>query len=482
MSKRASSLGLLILILIAAFALRLHSLADQSLWFDETATGVSLRDARLNPQLVEAHSVIYFLMVAPSYAVLPIDFGLRWPSIVAGMLSICVMYRLGKRISGERAGLIAAALFAISPYFIHYSREVRHYALVALLTLVTLWLALRLKPHRRWASILFVMTAVLLAGLHVLTVFWLAPLLAMLALRRMCGGQGAQWGTVIGAGVGIMLIVAAIRSMGMAGRGYLEGLEWIESLSMIQLPKKFLTQGLGIEWLSPLGKRVAAGVITAALIGSALLTRRILPVVDRSVLTLLIVLSLLPIALIIAASYVAMPLWVLRYLTPSLAVFILLVALILATLRPSVMAAAGVCAVIVSGMLSYIVHPEQHPEDWRSVKAYLEVNLHDDDIVFTCGSLSAVPLAYYLPNLPTYYLTNKPGIPDIDSSEVLLTQTHPPPNAIPNEARRVWIVNRNGRICTLAEYGIDATVLNEAAEAVTFTGVTLMRYSRSDQP
>src|SRR5947209_4342217 len=54
-------------------------------------------------------------------------FLLRMPSIVAGTLTIPLVYMLGVRSVGRRAALLAAALTCLSPFMIYYSSEARAY-------------------------------------------------------------------------------------------------------------------------------------------------------------------------------------------------------------------------------------------------------------------------------------------------------------------------------------------------------------------
>ena len=60
---------------------------------------------------------------------------MRLPSLIAGTATIPLVYLLGVRTLGRTAGLIAAAVIALSPFMIYYSVEARAYALmIALLT------------------------------------------------------------------------------------------------------------------------------------------------------------------------------------------------------------------------------------------------------------------------------------------------------------------------------------------------------------
>lgn len=62
---------------------------------------------------------------------------LRAPSLLAGVAAIPLVYALGARTVGARAGLLAAALTALSPFMVFYSAEARGYQLMVVLVLLS---------------------------------------------------------------------------------------------------------------------------------------------------------------------------------------------------------------------------------------------------------------------------------------------------------------------------------------------------------
>lgn len=75
---------------------------------------------------------------------------LRLPSVLAGTLAVVVVYLLGKRLFGERAGLVAALLTALVHFSVWYSQEARAYALFMLLTTLQMLFALTSVKRGRW--------------------------------------------------------------------------------------------------------------------------------------------------------------------------------------------------------------------------------------------------------------------------------------------------------------------------------------------
>ncbi|MDX2382008.1 MAG: glycosyltransferase family 39 protein [Acidimicrobiia bacterium] len=140
----------LVAILVVAAALRLRGLGDDSLWANEILSfrrataplsdAYELLRAGTHPPLFSQAVLRPWLSLGES------EFMHRLPSAVFGVLTVAFTYLLGRRTFGWRVGLAAAALLAVLPLHVYYSREGRMYALLALL--VTLWVGSLLRAHR----------------------------------------------------------------------------------------------------------------------------------------------------------------------------------------------------------------------------------------------------------------------------------------------------------------------------------------------
>ena len=107
------------------------------------------------------------------------DAALRLFSVWWAVLSLPLLWLLGREVGGSRVAWSACVLFSFSPVAIFYSVEGRMYSLLWFLGLSLAWLTLRLSTHggRRWLPTLWVLTGV--AGLltHYFFAFgWLACL------------------------------------------------------------------------------------------------------------------------------------------------------------------------------------------------------------------------------------------------------------------------------------------------------------------
>lgn len=127
---------LLIAIILLAAWLRLYRLDAQSLWNDE---GNSARLAERTLQSItigaasDIHPPLYYYALHFWRAIFgSSEFALRSLSVVGGILLVCLIYRIGRRLFDEQTALAAALLAAVNPFQIYYSQEARMYALVAM--------------------------------------------------------------------------------------------------------------------------------------------------------------------------------------------------------------------------------------------------------------------------------------------------------------------------------------------------------------
>ena len=120
-----------------AAGVRLYHFERLNLWFDEGAT---ILFARLPWATVlglhgqyEPHPPLYYAAVKLIELMLPVVSAGRLLSVVAGTLTVAVIYALATRLLGRGAGLVVALVLALSPLHIWYAREARMYAPAVLL-------------------------------------------------------------------------------------------------------------------------------------------------------------------------------------------------------------------------------------------------------------------------------------------------------------------------------------------------------------
>lgn len=145
----------LCLILLLGAALRLPELTRTGLWLDE---GVSVRKAAspisaiLSGNPADPSPPLYYLLLKGWLVLLgPGEASLRLPSLLSGLIAIFLAWLIGRRLFDEGAGLLGAALVAVSPLQVYFSTEARMYELQFALSLASMYFFVELlagKPGR----------------------------------------------------------------------------------------------------------------------------------------------------------------------------------------------------------------------------------------------------------------------------------------------------------------------------------------------
>ncbi|MDQ7035535.1 MAG: glycosyltransferase family 39 protein [Anaerolineae bacterium] len=142
----------LLAILTLALMLRLLSLADHSLWYDE-AFSVLFAQSDVSTMLsgtVNAveHPLLYYLSLK-GWMIFFGDtaFAVRLWSVTTGVATIGMMYLIGRDLFSKKTGLVAAFIVTVAPFHLQYSQETRMYSLLALLLMGATWCYIRGKPN-----------------------------------------------------------------------------------------------------------------------------------------------------------------------------------------------------------------------------------------------------------------------------------------------------------------------------------------------
>ena len=261
-SWRAALAGVVVL----AAALRLWRIGHQSYWLDETFTaGIVRRD--FGGML---HAVRHTESTPPLYYVVAWlwervfgwhETALRSLSALFGVASVPAAYAAAREGFSRRAALLAAALFAVNPYFVWYSQEARAYAMLVLLCTVSLLFFLRAERDGRdtwkWA-----VTSALALCTHYFAALLLVPEAAWLLWRRR--SRAVLTATAALAAVAGALLPLAIAQRNSGHTLFISDIPFGRRL--VSLPKKLATGELGTPTpvLGPaIGAALAAGAVLA---------------------------------------------------------------------------------------------------------------------------------------------------------------------------------------------------------------------------
>jgi Dolichyl-phosphate-mannose-protein mannosyltransferase len=154
------------LIFAVGIALRLRAyLFDRALWLDELFLWSTLGE----PRLARAFEPLgEGQVVAPGFALLSqivrslfsdTELALRAPALAAGIVAIPLAHALFSRAVSRFAGLVAAALVAVSPHAVYYSADFKPYSLDLVVALAVMFEAWRVAAGERafawWRALVY---------------------------------------------------------------------------------------------------------------------------------------------------------------------------------------------------------------------------------------------------------------------------------------------------------------------------------------
>jgi hypothetical protein len=369
---------------LVAAVLRFGALGAQSFWYDEAVTAVLARGALTdlasgrvrdlgNPPLLPILLHGWSRLFGQS------DAALRSLSALAGVLCVPVLFSVGRRVAGEKAGLLAAALLAVDPFQVALGQEARVFALatlLALLTVETLQRALE-RPGSLGAWGAYGVSAFALAYAHYYGFFLLLGEAAFVAsrnrralLRQACAlaAAGLAYAT---------WLPAFLQQLGTQGNLARSPESWW--MHALATPMVYAV-GTTLAWKDtatpPRLCLAAAGAIACLVpVFAGLRATRRAPSAGlvRAWLAA-------PIVLPLAISLVS-PIYQVRYAALATPAFLLLAAAGLLSMGPrSRTACAAVFVTAASfSLASWYGGTVKH--DWRSAVAYVESRARRDDLV-----------------------------------------------------------------------------------------------------
>jgi mannosyltransferase len=405
---------------LLAAVLRFSTLDLQSFWYDEAFTPVHV----LHPSLVATlHGVVKTENTPPLWYIViwawSRIFGvgmiaLRFPSAVAGVLTVPVAWAIGRELAGgakgsRRAAIVCAGLVSVNPLFVWYSQEARAYALYVLLSALAMLCFLRAD---REATPRRLVAFALSASLALLSFYFEAFLLIPMALwllrdrsRRRATLPAVAVPTVVG-----LALVPLILAQGGHGTQWIS--RWALSSRIQSIPQYYLTGYSG----APLGHTIELAI--ALLIGAGIalgLWRGLRPGARRGALLALVIVAcgvLIPLAMALGGADYLAPRNVVAAMVPLTALIAVCVAA-RGTGRTGMMLAAVIALAFLAVTIDANFNIRLQRSDWRGVVAAIRTKLAGPRVI-TLEELGSAPLEYYLPPLHNMTAGSTTTVREID--------------------------------------------------------------------
>jgi mannosyltransferase len=398
--SRSRSFWIVAGLTVLAAALRFATLGVQSYHHDEIVTASRI----LRGSFWHAMDAVGFSESAPPlyYALAWLwtqvtgtaEVGLRSFSALAGVATVPVAYLLGAQLRGQRTGILAAALVATNPMLVWYAQEGRAYALLVLLTSLSLLYFVRALDHGRGRDLtIWGVVSGLALATHYFAIFAIAAEAAWLLVRHR---RNAMRGLLI---FGAFALALAPLVIHQASYGHAE---WISGNSLAhRLWEMGVTFGVGEVGdviAQPERPQLGLAPAVAMIAALVLLLRRGDRGERRAARPVLVVAgATIAIPLVVALLDSSKDYVLARNLLPALVPLLIAVAIGL-TLRHARRAGAVLAAVLVAYSLGFSIWASVAPglqrPDWDSMASAL--GEPEEPRAMVSWTIGLASLRYYL--------------------------------------------------------------------------------------
>ena len=399
----SKNLLLLILLLLIGTALRLYELGAESFWQDEVTMAVITSDtAQFIEQITFERAPVFTALGYIWVSLFGVsETAVRTLPMLLGVLSIAILYLVGRELFDARVGLIAAFFMTFAGQHIYHSQNYRYYAAMVLFTLLSFLFLARALRSNRWRDFgLYILFSALLFYTHLHGVFILMAQGFLFILewfnRRWLPSTRLKWLVSL---ILIALIVSPFVIYRVADR-------------------VVSSEGLGLDWLTapeltaPLdyvigflfyGKELVSIVLSLVVlvVGLAIyIVRQGFPNWRRNLeqtasqvrdylrahrheLAVLLVWFVIPIAAPFILSFVITPMFTSRYIITASPALYLLIAVALVNTRRLIPTALLLATYLIAAMPgfynSYYIGVSK--EQWRESAAYVEQMEAEGDVI-----------------------------------------------------------------------------------------------------
>lgn len=393
--------------------LRLPLLGSRTLWYDEAFSVLLARrsfEAILSGTAADTMPPLYYLLLSGWMSFADSVAWIRLLNVLLGGALVALIYLLGRELNGARAAAWAGFLAAVSPLLIYHAQELRMYTLlgVGLVGHVYFALLARRLPaprSRAWAWSASVGAGAVALYSHNLAVFSLLGLPVYFLVRR-------DWKSLLRlvlAGGAMIAIFAPWLIQVPAQVAKIQAAFWTPRPGILEVVQALVAfhsfLPLSGIWLSV---AVGSAVLAAVLTGVVLI--RLRPPGEAA--GLLLTLVGVPVVALFAASYVMRPVFVPRAMMLSLAAYLLLGGLAIASARPRVVG-AGIAAAFVAaaavGLPAQFAHDTFPRSPFADAARFLQQSRSEPEVVLHDTKLSFFPMHFYAPELNQEFLADEPG-------------------------------------------------------------------------
>ncbi len=473
--------ALLLLLIALAFVRGVYGLGFNSLWWDESlslqrasydlplvlSNEIVLTDTSRQVITFDNHPPLYFLLL---HFVVKLagqsEFALRFPSLAFSVLTVPLLYAVGKYLFDRRAGLLAALFGAISPLYLWYSHEARMYTMLTFLGLLSFYSLLRILTSnvKRETSnvkreisnlqlpIIYILSSAAMLATHYLSaLILLAELVIFLSFIR-----NARWRRVVIPVVGVLLIAGPILYYGFSvlPKGEMAGFRFIPLIELLRDVSNSFSLGISVKTERVLAVHwVFRGVILIGSLSIIWKTFRCPPASSKPLSALIYL--FVPVFSIYLLSYVRPAYMNIRHLIMvSPAFYLILASGLMAISEKWPLVFASCLALMIAGSAhstqQYFYNEKYAKDDHRAWGEYLKAHAQPGDVIVVDPPHTSQLYHYYadagLPwtGLPRLASSDQDTISALEElmaeyDRIWVALSHTPPWGDPDFLPKTWL-------------------------------------------
>ncbi len=442
--NRISIPFLLFAILILGTLLRIYHLETESMTLDEVYS-IRLSENSIlgiiNGLKTDAHPPLYFITLHYWMQLLGNEpLAVRSLSLLFGIISIGIVYRIANLISGPLTGIWSSIIFALSPFYIQYSQQTRGYTLLLLLVLMSFYFFLKMlfvseNSNKNAIGYIIFTSAMLYTHNYAIFIF-LSQIIYVIILYMKGQEPWKKWLIPISAvNMAYLLWLPIV---------YLQAFKVRENWN----PK------LNITWDDAIGTMVTWSGSWQLLILLLLFVVygswniKASPIKEKLLLGVWCVVSIIPPMLISLVK----PMYMDRYSVGSAAAFYILAAQGLSkfrSLRASFIVIIALLVFYAPALTGY--YQKSQKENWSGMVQFVQEKENDGDVILVSPAKAVIPVRYYYrgqsvvyPLDPYKFLYKVNLMPYGVTDELDLSEhTEKLLNGLIKSKKRVWLILRS---------------------------------------
>ncbi len=385
----------LIIIIFIGSVLRLYYLDNKSFAGDEpgrVAVGKLDTETLLKTSKnVELNPPLHYALIKFTFFFGSSDFILRLPFALVGILTIPVIFLIGKKLFDENTALIATLIFALSPLHIQYSQEVGQYVLFSFFSALSFYFFLCYINNEKFGRIGFIVSSALNLYSHYYAVLFLLPLFVFIFFYRKNLRQN------------FMISLSAVFVLFAP---YLPVFIDQLSLSFSALSPFKVIDAAGIFFVIPFGQSVIHAFkseIILAIVAAVVLFFLLIPFFRRNYkdtwIILLLIYSVVPV-LIGIVLMIKLRSFNYRYFIPVLVPYSLILSAAITKIQN--IKIRILCIIVIFSLMLFSLNIYYYSTtavtakaDWKSVAYYISLNEREADVIYFPVSQDRIAFNHY---------------------------------------------------------------------------------------